>query len=127
MPNKKYADAEILYEEAESGNSGFPFIKVKKDEQFPPLIFLAEMRETNEYDELSNGQVVPIMEWELHSLVSMEVLKKKLDTETLNKVRHSIGLKDLKTAIKDGQKISANVRQNIGEKQKKQDENNKTN
>lgn len=105
---------EILYEENEEGTSSvIPFIMVPEDRDMPNLLFIFESKETGEFDINSNGDPIPIYEWDLHQYADMNTLKNGLDTDTYDKVRFALGLERLSDAAAKGQKITEKVANNV--------------
>jgi len=108
---------EIMYEESEDGlSSKIPFVMVPKDQTMPELIYVFESRETGEHEPGLSGEMLPIIEMDLHQYADMKVLKEKLDTETYDNVRGALGLFPLKEAIDKGRQISDKIIKNIEEK-----------
>ncbi|HCT54271.1 MAG TPA: hypothetical protein DF712_17625 [Balneola sp.] len=106
---------EIMYEESDEGSSSnIPFIMVPKEQVMPKILFIFESRETGEFEPGSEGNEVPVFEWDLHQYADMLVLKEGLDSETYDKVRSALGLEPLKVAAEKGLKIGQNVRSNLG-------------
>ena len=104
---------EIMYEESDEGSSNIPFIMVPQDQVMPVLLYVFESRDTGEKEPGMNGEPVPIIEWDLHQYADMLVLKNKLDTFTYNKVRDALGLEPLDVAVKKGENITKNIRNNL--------------
>ena len=115
MQNKWYP--EIMYEEQEDGlSSKIPFVLVPKDEKMPQLLYIFESRETGEFEPGSQGEMLPMLEMDLHQYADMSILKDKLSTETYDVVRTALGLKPMSEAVTAGRKITENIRQNLKEK-----------
>ena len=88
---------ELMYEDDDSGQaSKIPFIMVPNNEEMPKILFVFESRETGEFEPGSEGEEVPVVQWDLHQYADMVVLKDKLDTETFDKVRNALGLEPVK-------------------------------
>ena len=105
---------EIMYEESDEGtSSNIPFIMVPENEKMPNLLYIFESRETGEAEPGLAGEEVPVFEWDLYQYANMIMLKKKLDTETYDKVRLALGLETLEIAEKKGAEISKNVKVNL--------------
>ena len=115
MNNKWYP--EIMYEEQDNGiSSKIPFVLVPKDETMPNLLYIFESRETGEFEPGPEGEMLPMLEMELHQYADMAVLKEGLDTDTYDTVRLVLGLKPMNEAVTAGKKITENIRQNLKEK-----------
>ena len=108
---------EIMYEEAEGGTSSkIPFVLVPEGEVMPSLLYVFESRETGEFEPGPEGEMLPMMEMDLHQYADMSILKQKLDEETYDTVRMCFNLKPLREASEAGRKITNNVRENLREK-----------
>ena len=108
---------EITYEEAEGGlSSNIPFIAVPENQLMPPFLFIFESRETGEFEPGLDGEMLPIVEMDLHQYADLAILKRGLSPETYDQVRECLGLEPLQTAIEKGSKITDAVRKNILEK-----------
>jgi len=102
---------ELMYEDDDNGQtSKIPFIMVPSDEEMPKTLFVFESRETGEFEPGSEGEEVPVVQWDLHQYADMAVLKERLDLETYDKVRNALGLEPMKSAVKKGQEITNNIR-----------------
>ena len=101
---------EIMYEEGTDGSSKLPFIQVPIDEEMPKLLFMFESRQTEEFEPGSDGEDLPVYEWDLHQYANMAVLKETLRPELFDEVRVSLGLQPMAEAVSAGQQISQNVR-----------------
>ena len=114
MSNGKWIP-EIMYEESEEGasSSHIPFIMVPINETMPNLIYIFESRDTGQTEPNSEGDEVPVYEWDLHQYADMIQLKSKLDEKTYDKVRICLGLEPLSDAIEKGKKITSDVRNNL--------------
>ena len=106
---------EIMYEESEdtSTSSNIPFIMVPKEESMPKILYIFESRDSGELEPGTEGNPVPVFEWDLHQYADMLQLKEGLDKETYDKVRVCLGLQPLSEAAAAGKKITENVRKNI--------------
>ena len=113
MSQKSSWIPEIMYEESEEGSSHIPFIMVPENEKMPRILFIFESRQTGEYEPGSEGEEVPVFEWDLHQYADMQVLKEKLDFITYDKVRNALGLESLAVATEKGKKIGQKVRTNL--------------
>lgn len=108
---------EIMYEEETNGTtSNIPFIAVPAGEVMPPVIFIFESRQTGEEEMGTDGNPSPIVEMDLHQYADMIILKESLEPSLYDKVRHVLGLKPLKEAVRDGKKITERVRSNVDRK-----------
>lgn len=109
---EKYEIPLILYEEPSSnGEKGipFPYIEVPKGGKMPPVLFIFEYRHTGEFEPDSQGREMPIVDQIPHKYIDMEFLKEKLSPELNDVVRVAVGMKPLKIAQEEGQKILDNV------------------
>lgn len=106
---------EIMYEESdESGmSSNIPFIMVPKEEVMPKLLYVFESRDTGELEPGSDGNPVPVFEWDLHQYADLIQLKNNLDELTYDKVRNALGLESLRDASEKGRKISEKIKDNL--------------
>ena len=104
---------EILYEEVDEGSSSIPFIMVPKDEDMPKLLYIFESSETGEFEPGTDGEDLPVVQWDLHQYADMVVLKDSLDHVTYDLVRAALGLDPLEAASKKGIEITSRVRENI--------------
>ena len=108
---------EIVYEEADDGlTSNIPFISVPSGQDMPKILFIFESRETGEFEPGPEGEMLPMLEMDLHQYADMAVLKEGLDTDTYDTVRLILGLKPMNEAVTAGKKITENIRQNLKEK-----------
>ena len=107
---------EIMYEGGndEGLTNHIPFIPVPNGELMPQFLFVFESRETGEFEPGPEGEELAVTELDLHQYADMATLKSKLDADTFDKVRGALGLEPLKTAIQKGEKISSNIRKNLG-------------
>jgi len=114
MSNTSNWVPEILYEENTDGSSSsIPFVMVPEDEDMPTFLYIFESRETGEFEPGLDGEDVPVSQWDLHQYADMAVLKERLDRDTYDVVRVSLGLDPLAAAVKKGQAISSNVKNNL--------------
>ena len=105
---------EIFYEETDSGLAGnFPFIPVPASEKMPTLLYIFESRDTGETEPGPDGEELPITEMVLHQYADMNQLKEGLTQDEFNKVRNVLGLENLRSATKKGEKITESVRKNL--------------
>lgn len=106
MTNSDKWMPEIFYEENNSGiTNGLPFVKIPEDKEMPSSIFLCGVRDIKDEEEQKDLTI--------HMYVNMSSLKQKLDAETLDKVRLSLGLKPLLVAQEEGRKITESINNNI--------------
>ena len=115
MSDKNNWIPEIMYEESEEGSSHIPFIMVPQDQTMPKLLFIFESRQTGEFEPGTEGEEVPVYEWDLHQYADMQILKDKLDITTYDKVRLALGLEPIAVAYQKGKKIGEKVRTNLGQ------------
>ena len=113
MSQKSNWIPEIMYEESEEGSSNIPFIMVPQEESMPRILFIFESRQTGDFEPGSEGEEVPVFEWDLHQYADMQVLKERLDSITFDKVRKALGLEPLAVAAEKGKKIGQKVRTNL--------------
>jgi len=104
---------EIVYEDAEEGSSLIPFIMVPEDKEMPTFLYVFESRKTGEFEPGLDGEEVPVVQWDLHQYADMLVLKTRLDAETYDIVRVSLGLDPMEIATEKGANITQNVRENL--------------
>jgi|TARA_R110002020_G_scaffold37124_23_gene112120 hypothetical protein len=105
---------EIMYEESEDGvSSNIPFVMVPENEEMPKLIYIFESRDTGEFEPGLEGEEVPVVQWDLHQYADMDILKRNLDTVTYDIVRSALSLEPLSSAVKKGEEISSNIRENL--------------
>jgi len=105
---------EIMYEEQDGGEaSQIPFIMVPEGEEMPSMLYVFESRETGTFEPGSEGEEVPVVEWDLHQYTDMEILRSRLSGIEYDNVRFALGLEPLKIAAQKGAKISENIRNNI--------------
>jgi hypothetical protein len=105
---------EIVYEDDDNGmSSKIPFIMVPQNEEMPKLIFMFESRETGEFEPDAEGEPLPIVEMDLHQYADMSFLKQGLTPTEYDNVRKCLGLEPLISAVKKGQKITNNIRENV--------------
>lgn len=104
----KYEIPMILYEEPSSqGSQGipFPYIEVPKEGKMPPVLFIFEYHHTGEVEPDANGKEAEIVDQIPHKYIDMEFLKEKLPPEINDMVRVAVGMKPLKMAQEEGQKV----------------------
>lgn len=108
---------EICYEDSENGGltSNIPFINVPAEEDMPRILFMFESRETGEFEPGADGEMLPIIDLDLHQYANMATLKANLDPATLDIVREALGLEKMRSAVAKGQDISNNIRKNLGQ------------
>jgi len=105
---------EIVYEDDDSGQtSKIPLIMVPDGEEMPKVLFMFESRNTGEFEPGSEGEDLPVVQWDLHQYANMNVLKEKLDENTFDKVRAALGLEAVKSAATKGRAITDNIRSKI--------------
>ena len=105
---------EIMYEEQQDGvSSQIPFIMVPQEEEMPKLLYMFESRETGTFEPGTDGEEVPVIEWDLHQYADMAVLKENLSLTEYDSVRFALGLEPLLSAAKKGTKITQNIRDKI--------------
>ena len=105
---------ELMYEENSDGtSSSIPFIMVPKNETMPKLLYVFESRETDTTEPNSEGDEVPVVEWDLHQYADMLVLKNKLSSHMYDIVRDALDLEPLRSAAKKGSKITETIRTNV--------------
>jgi|TARA_Y100000310_G_scaffold190315_1_gene190245 hypothetical protein len=105
---------EILYEENSDGSSSnIPFVMVPPGEEMPQMLYIFESSETGEFEPDSEGEEMPVMQWDLHQYADMAVLKNRLDVSTYDLVRVALGLDSLADATRKGKTITDKVRENL--------------
>lgn len=105
---------EILYEEtAEGESSSLPFVMVPHDQEMPKLLYIFESKDTGRFEPNSEGDPVPVYEWDLHQYADMLVLKNKLEADIYDKVRQALGLEKLADATKKGIATTERIRNNL--------------
>ena len=88
---------EIFYEETSDGlTKGLPFVNIPQDKAMPSALFICEVRDAED----------DMKDLAIHMFANMTVLKSQLSEEEYNNVRLALGLEDLDTASKKGQKIT---------------------
>jgi len=116
MSQKQKWIPEIMYEEAQDGEgSQIPFIMVPESEDMPQMLYIFESRETGEFEPGSEGEEVPVIEWDLHQYADMSALKNNLSPVEYDNVRYALGLEPLVVAMKKVAAITERVRDNISE------------
>lgn len=98
----------ILYEEPSSeGEKGipFPYIEVAKGKRMPPVLFIFEYQHTGEIEPDAHGRDAEVVDQIPHKFIDMEFLKEKLTPEINDMVRVAVGMKPLRMAQVEGQKI----------------------
>lgn len=106
---------EFCYEEdAEGITSSLPFVPVPEGKTMPELVYIFESKETGTFEPGPEGEEVPVTEMTLHQYCDMAVLKEKLSPIEYDNIRFALGLESLKNAAIKGQKITDNVRKNVG-------------
>jgi hypothetical protein len=107
---------EICYEEADTDgglSSHIPFIQVPMGEDMPGMLFVFETRETGEFEPGDDGEMLPIVEMDLHQYADMDTLKQNLDTVAYDIVRVALGLEPLAIAEIKGQRLTQNIRNKV--------------
>ena len=105
---------EICYDDADDGlASKIPFIEVPTSQAMPKILFIFESRETGDYEPGPSGEMIPIVDLDLHQYASMNTLRDNLPQATYNIVRVALGLESLSTAVEKGIAITDRVRENI--------------
>ena len=105
---------EIMYEENSDGtSSNIPFVMVPEGESMPSLLYIFESTETGESEMGSNGEELPVIQWDLHQYADMAVLKSSLPVGVFDQVRSCLGLLSLDEATTAGKRITSSVRENL--------------
>lgn len=105
---------EITYEEVDDGvSSNIPFIAVPETQKMPKMLFIFESRDTGEFEPGPSGEMLPIVEMDLHQYADMAYLKNGLSPKLYDQVRACLGLEPLEHAEIKGSKITDNIRKNI--------------
>jgi len=105
---------EITYEEVQDGiSSNIPFINVPSDEIMPRMLFIFESKETGEFEPGAEGEMLPIVEMDLHQFADMSYLKSGLSPELYDQVRECLGLEPLNIASAEGKKLTQKIKQNL--------------
>ena len=105
---------EITYEEIQDGiSSNIPFINVPAGEDMPKILFIFESKETGEFEPGAEGEMLPIVEMDLHQFADMSYLKKGLDPDLYDQVRLCLGLEPLNIASAEGRKLTQKIKQNL--------------
>jgi hypothetical protein len=106
---------EIMYEENEDGSSSnIPFVMVPENETMPTLLYVFESRETGDLEPGTEGEDVPVFQWDLHQYADMAALKENLSLTEYDRVRDVLGLEPLNQAAEKGKKLTEGVRSTIG-------------
>ena len=100
---------EIMYEE----DSNIPFIMIPQGNEMPKILYVFESRDTGQTEPNSEGDEVPVYEWDLHQYADMVVLKDRLEHEIYDKVRDALGLEPLVTAATKGEAITQKIKNNL--------------
>lgn len=108
----------ILYEESMDGSweSSIPYIEIEDGEKMPKALFIQEYRFTGETEPDSFGNESPVYDAYMHMYLNMEDIKEALNPELYDTVRIALGLKPLKQAKKEGEKILSSVATEAEEK-----------
>jgi hypothetical protein len=94
---------EICYEDAADGiTSSIPFISVPPEYEMPPVLFIFESRETNEFEPGPDGEEIPIVNLDLFQYANLKVLQRALTAELYDEVRIALGLDRLEEARRKG-------------------------
>ena len=109
--NSKQWIPEIVYEE---GEGQLPFIHVPPGEDDPKLLFIFISRQTGEFEPGPEGEDIPVTEMDLRQFVDLSLLKLGLTETEYDKCRSLLGLEPLKSAVKKGEAITKNIRDNVG-------------
>lgn len=95
-----------MYDNSQDSVTGhFPFVIVPPDREMPHLVYIFESRETGETETMPDGEIFPVMQFDMHQYADMSRLKNNLDAETFDKVRNALGLEALHAAVEKGEKI----------------------
>jgi hypothetical protein len=97
---------EIMYEE----DSKIPFVPVPVGETMPNVLFMFESRETGEYEPGSDGEPLPIIQFDLYQYANMDVLKSKLSPKDFDIIRHTLGLESVASAAQKGEQVTEKVK-----------------
>jgi hypothetical protein len=109
---------EIMYEESSDGiSSSLPFIMVPKDLSMPKLLYVFESRATGELEPGSNGEDVPVVQWDLHQYADMGILKERLSMIEYDNVRFVLELEPLSLAVNTGRDVTNKIRENLKNKE----------
>jgi hypothetical protein len=99
---------EILYEAPSypgEETSPIPYIECDKENEMPCSLFLFEYFDTGEVEIDENGKPAKIIEQIPHHYIDMNLLKKVLTPEELDRVRVALGMKPLAIAQSEGKAI----------------------
>jgi hypothetical protein len=112
---ENYELPEICYDEPGNGNPGnpFPFILVAENKPVPKVLFIEIRKETGEIEPGPGGVAQQIVDCEMHKFVDLELLKEKLPPHLNDMVRLALGMKPLKVAQAEGQKMLDKVNENV--------------
>lgn len=112
--NEKYEVPVILYEEPKEGckPSPIPYIEVTREGKMPPVLFIFEYKHSGEQEPGPDGQPLEIVDQIPHKYCDLEFLKEKLPPHLNDMVRMCLGMKPLKEAQVEGQKVIDKVQQN---------------
>ena len=107
---------ELMYEESQDGaSSQIPFIMVPVGEAMPSMLFVFESRANGTFEPGSEGEEVPVYEWDLHQYADMDILKSNLSPSIYDLVRKALNLEPLAIAAAKGSVITGRVRDNLEE------------
>lgn len=104
---------EIMYENDDGLTGGFPFIPVPADEKMPSIVYIFESRETGETEQGHDGELMPVVQMDLHQYADMSVLRSALSPEHFDSVRVALGLEPLADAVRKGEKITQSIQKNL--------------
>jgi len=107
---KKYKIPVILYESEEQA---LPYIEIEQEDDMPPTLFIQEYKHTGEFEPGTDGEDQSIVDINMHMYVNMEFLKTKLSSDLYDTVRVCMGLKPVKEARLEGQKILDKATENV--------------
>ena len=106
---------EICYEDDGEGiTSHIPFIEVPPGMEMPKVLFIFETTDTGEFEPGPDGEPMPIVDLDLHQYGDMNTLRDRLAPHLYDIVRQALGLAPLEEAIPAGQKLTENIRKNVG-------------
>ncbi len=109
----------ILYEETPAGErqNPIPFIEVEQDDTMPPVLFVFEYKDTGETEPGDQGQDLPVVDQIPHQYVDMKFIQERSSPELFDQLRVVLGMKTLKEAQTEGQKILDKVFTNLQARQ----------